>query len=109
MYYPEGGVDVIERAAIREEVNARNREILPLPSRYDLSATTNVVRSPSSADCEDMQRSPTGRTMEAGTIADHTMGGRIAPGRTHGVASTLSSDDVQRVEATLNARVLASP
>src|SRR5262249_18332924 len=53
---PEGGVDAIERAAIREEVNAWNRETLPLPSRYDLSATTNVVRSPSSADCEDMQR-----------------------------------------------------
>ena len=83
---------MIKRAAIREEVNARNREILPLPSRYDLSATTNVVRSPSSADCEDMQRSPTGRTMEAGRIADHTMGGRIAPttsaGRAQGVAST---------------------
>jgi hypothetical protein len=108
---PEGGVDAIERAAFREEVNARNRETLPLPSRYDLSATTNVVRSLSSADYEDMQRGPLARRWRQKRLqiapraaASHAQRRPVA--RTASLRRS-SSDDVQRVEATLNARVLA--
>jgi hypothetical protein len=84
---------------------------LPLPSGYDLSATTNVVRSLSSADYEDMQRGPLARRWRQKRLqiapraaASHAQRRPVA--RTASLRRS-SSDDVQRVEATLNARVLA--
>jgi hypothetical protein len=138
---PEGGVDAIERAAIREEVNARNRETLPLPSRYDSRlrptsydrAAVRTARICSAVHWQDDGgktdcRSDHGRTHRTHTVAirhdDHTdclPNGHLAcgarpsrrrPACARPVARTASlrrssSDDVQRVEATLNARALA--